>query len=138
MRAFRSTKTRSQAGFTFAEILAALVFMAVLLPVVIQGLAIANRAAVVADRRNQATQLANNYLEELVVTRGWESLSLAGEFQDPWRDYRWTIERGVWPLGSMEQVTMNVFFIVQSREYSVRLSTLIDTSGSDLPEEESS
>ena len=63
-----SKGVRSRQGFTFAEVLAAMVFMAILLPVVMQGLILANRASVIAERKRTAVHLGNSLLTELVAT----------------------------------------------------------------------
>lgn len=65
-------------GFTFAEVLAAMVFLAVLVPVVIEGLTLANRAAEVAERKTIATQLAANKLNEIVITEAWSATNSSG------------------------------------------------------------
>ena len=43
----------TDAGFTLAEVLAALVFMAILIPVALEGLSIASRAGEVAARKQR-------------------------------------------------------------------------------------
>ena len=49
---------RKIAAFTFAEVLAALLFMAIVIPVAMQGVQVANRAGVAAQRKTVAIQLA--------------------------------------------------------------------------------
>lgn len=117
---------RTQRGFTLAEILAAMVFMAILIPVVVEGLALSNRASVVAERKVVATQLADNKLTELVVTRGWETGQQNGEFGEAWPGFSWALTRIAWPEDSMIELTVEVFFEVQGRPYEVRLATLVE------------
>jgi len=45
---------RSDFAFTFVEVLAAMVFMGILMPVVISALTLSNRAAVTAERSAMA------------------------------------------------------------------------------------
>ena len=73
-------RIRSRAGFTFAEVLAALVFMAIVIPVVLQGISIANRAGVGAERKEIAVQLAVNMLNQLSVSNLWQTAQASGTF----------------------------------------------------------
>lgn len=123
----RIVDKRRQAGFTFAEALAAMVFMAILIPVVIQGLSLSNRAAVIAERKTIATRLANNVLTDSVITGSWKLSNPSGDFEEPWYEgYRWEIHNDPWEQGKMTRLSVEVFYQVQGREYSVILSTLID------------
>ena len=72
-------RIRSRAGFTFAEVLAALVFMAIVIPVVMQGISIANRAGVGAERKEIAVQLAANMLNQLSISNLWQTAQASGD-----------------------------------------------------------
>ena len=50
-----AAKRRIRAGFTLVEVLAALLFMAILIPVAMRAVQIANRAGQVGDRKAVAT-----------------------------------------------------------------------------------
>ena len=114
-------------GFTLAETLAAMVFVAILVPVAIEGVQIASRAGVVADRKRVAAQLADRLLSEMAVTEDWRYGNDEGDFEeDAPGGYRWVLETGAWEKDTMRTLSVEVFFIVQGREYSVRLSTLAE------------
>ena len=49
-------------AFTLAEILAALVFMAILIPVAMEGLSVASRVGVTAARKTEAALVAERVL----------------------------------------------------------------------------
>src|ERR1044071_2373619 len=70
--------SRAQAAFTLAEVLAALLFMAIVIPVAVQGLPIASRAGSVAERKAVGARLAESKLNELVVTHQWQSTAQKG------------------------------------------------------------
>ena len=53
---------RGRAGFTLAEVLAALLFMAIVIPVAVQGLQIASRAGSVSERKALGARLAESKL----------------------------------------------------------------------------
>ncbi len=63
----KSSVARRTAAFTLAEVLAALTFMAIVIPVAIEGLRIANRAGVVAQRKTVAARVADSVLNEALV-----------------------------------------------------------------------
>src|SRR5438309_1626171 len=55
---------KARGGFTFVEVLAALTFLAILVPTLLGALSIANRASVMAERSAIAGQLGENKLNE--------------------------------------------------------------------------
>src|SRR6267154_2195777 len=68
----------STSSFTLAEVLAALVFMAILIPVALEALSIATRAGEVAARKGEAALVAERVLNENVVTTNWNKSVQSG------------------------------------------------------------
>jgi len=118
-------KRRARSAFTFAEVLAALLFMAIVIPVAMQGMQLANRAGVVAYRKSVATRLADQQLNELLVLGTWQSAGQGGSFSGRYRDYRWRLSLEPWIDPNMRLISMEVSYLVQNHEYQVRLSTLV-------------
>ncbi|MHB8520840.1 MAG: type IV pilus modification PilV family protein [Limisphaerales bacterium] len=116
---------RGQAGFTFAEALAALLFMAIVVPVAMEGLSIANRAGVAAERKSVAVRLADSFLNELVATGNWQASSPSGAFGAQWPGYQWLMRKEPWFQQPIQLLSVEVTYPVQNRSYSVRLSTLV-------------
>jgi type II secretory pathway component PulJ len=120
------------AGFTLAEVLAALVFMAIVIPVAIEALHIASLAGSVAARKAQASRVAQRILNENLVTTNWSQTVQSGTLAEGQRQFRWTLHSDAWtqdPNQSViRQLTVEVFFAAQNRDYSVRMSTLVDSS----------
>jgi Tfp pilus assembly protein PilV len=120
------------AGFTLAEVLAALVFMAIVIPVAIEALHIASLAGSVAARKAQAARVAQRILNENLVTTNWNQTVQSGTLAEGQRQFRWTLHSDRWtqdPNQSvMLQLTVEVFFAAQNRDYSVRMSTLVDST----------
>jgi len=112
-------------AFTLAEVLAALTFMAVVIPVAIEGVHVANRAGVVAQRKTVATRIAERVLNESLVGSQTQSAGRNGTVQESGIDYRGTVRQTIWPEDAMRVVTAEVLFNVQGRELDVRLSTLV-------------
>ena len=149
-------RERAQAGFTLAEVLAALLFMAIVIPVAMQGLQVASRAGVVAVRKAEAARVADRLLNESIVTTNWNQSMQSGVVIEDDRSYRWSLRSEQWnqaltnqtltsssgmgvaiasqptvDQSTANQVTMNlltveVTYVVQSQEFSVRESTLVN------------
>jgi len=114
------------AGFTFAEVLAAMFFMALVIPVAIEGLRVAARAGQAAERKSVAVNLADSLLNEMIVTRRWQdSGTQDGVFGDKWPGYKWELRSEPWIEESMRVVSVEVSYPVQDRDYNVRLSTVV-------------
>ena len=123
---------KSRAAFTFVEILAALMFLAILLPAVFVGITLANRASVLAERQAAAAELAQNKLAELTLDDAWTSADPRGDFGPDWPGYRWESTQTTWDMDSMIVLTVQTFFPVQGRERSITLSTLVSSTASTL------
>lgn len=115
-------------GFTFVEVLAALAFLGILIPVIVSALTVSNRAAVIAERSTVAAQLAENRLSQLMLSDAWTTSPSRGEFGEDWPGYRWELAQGDWQSGAMTELTLSVYFPVQGQERSVQLSTLATES----------
>jgi Tfp pilus assembly protein PilV len=112
-------------GFTFVEILAALLFLAISIPAIVTALTVANRAAVVSERTTLASQLGQNKLNELVVEQTWSSGGNRGDFGQDHPGFSWEVVQDNWQYGDMVQLTCAVSFQVQGQERRVQLSTLV-------------
>ena len=118
-----------QAAFTLAEVLAALLFMAIVIPVAVQGLHIASRAGSVSERKALGARLAENKLNELVVTGQWQSAAQKGTIQEGFQSYSWQLQSESWAEdGAMRLLTVHVNVPVQGRDYDVHVSTLVDAT----------
>jgi type II secretory pathway pseudopilin PulG len=119
---------RGQDGFTLAEVLAALLFMSIVIPVAVEGLRIASLAGTVADRKSQAVHVAQRLLDESLITTNWNKSSQAGTVTEGDRQYRWSLRSEPWSqdgrLYAPRLLSLDVTYTVQGRDYSVRLSTL--------------
>jgi Tfp pilus assembly protein PilV len=128
----RTIATGSQSGFTLAEVLAALLFMAIVVPVAIEGLHIAGLAGAVAERKGEAARIAQRVLTENLVTTNWSQSVQNGTTLDGQREFRWTLRTDPWTQDpaqtTMRQLSVQVEFTAQDRKYYVNMSTLVDSS----------
>jgi type II secretory pathway pseudopilin PulG len=139
-----------RAGFTLAEVLAALAFMAIVIPVAVRGLQIASRAGVLAQRKAIAARIGERLLNEIVVAKQWaqgtqSGVENAGPYQFHWalHNQPWNqisvvqtststslagINTSIVSANNIHELSVDVTFSVQSQDYSVHLSTLVDTT----------
>jgi type II secretory pathway pseudopilin PulG len=121
-----------EAGFTLAEALAALTFMAILVPVAIEGLHVASRAGEVAARKSEAAVVAESVLNEAVVTTNSLQNGQSGTVRQGVHEFHWTIRNDPWnqdaALSNMRLLAVQVDYTVQGRKYDVHLSTLVDSA----------
>jgi hypothetical protein len=119
-------------GFTLAEVLAALLFMAIVVPVAMQGLHIASLAGAVAQRKAEAARIAQKVINESLITTNWSQSLQSGTITEGQRQFRWTLRSDPWHQdpgqNMLRQLSVEVFFTAQTHDYSVKLSTLVDTS----------
>jgi hypothetical protein len=127
---FAPSSTDTQAGFTLAEVLAALIFMAIVIPVTIEGLSIASRAGEVAARKGEAAVVAEKILTENIVTTNWGSALQNGTVRQGNKEFRWTLHNDAWTedprQNEMRVLSVEVTYPAHGRDYSVKLSTLVD------------
>src|SRR3989442_1394692 len=121
-RLLTSAATNSCSAFTLAEVLASLVFMAILIPVALEGLSIASRAGEVAARKSEAALVAERILNESVITTNWNSTVQNGTVRQGFRDFRWTLRNDPWDKdpnqNAMRLLSVEVTFAAQGRDYS--------------------
>ena len=130
-RPISGTTLAGKAGasaFTLAEVLAALVFMAIVIPVAIQGLRVASLAGEVGQRKSQAARIAERVLNESMITTNWNQSYQRGTVSEAGRRFEWTLRNDSWGADALRQISVEVQFQAQARNYSVRLTTVADSS----------
>jgi len=123
----------TQPGFTFIEVLAAMLFLAILVPAILQALTIANRASEVSERSAIAAELASNKLSELTLNQAWTTAETKGDFGQDWPGYRYEVNQATWDVDDMTNLSVDVFYSIQGKERSLQLSTLVSQSGTSAP-----
>ena len=127
-------------GFTLIEVLAALMFLGILVPVVMEALSLSNHISSLSERRAVAAELAENKLNEELIGSYWQSeTQTKGDFGTDYPGYRWEMTQAGWSGASqagtstagssdMTELDMKVIFPVQGRDQSVSISTLVSAS----------
>jgi type II secretory pathway pseudopilin PulG len=120
-------------AFTLAECLAALLFLAIIIPAAVEALHVASGAGEIAVRKGEAAHIADRVLNESIVMTNWNSGAQNGTVSEGADDFQWTLSSQNWPQDTMELLTAEVTFAVQGRHYSVKMSTLASLQTQNLP-----
>jgi len=129
MRLPTRPRDRRRAAFTLAEVMAALMFLAIVIPVAVEALHMASLAGEVAARKSAAARVADRVLSESLVTTNWSNGQQSGTVTEGVINYHWRLTSQTWPADQMESVTAEVTYSAQGKEYSVSLSTLAAAAG---------
>jgi prepilin-type N-terminal cleavage/methylation domain-containing protein len=115
-------------GFTLVEVLASMLLIAIVLPVVMQGITSAAGASSATRRRTEAAGLAESKLGEIVSTLQWQGGIMQGDFGPDWSDYHWQASTSAWAqdtsTSSLQEIDLRVFWKANNHEDSVTVSTL--------------
>ena len=114
-------------AFTFVEILVALTFMAIVMPVVFHAITVASAVSTRGVRKREAVELANRMLNQIVVEESWRDGDSSGDFDAEDPGFRWESKVEDWSEDTMTQVTVNVIYKVQGQEFTESLTTIVPT-----------
>jgi hypothetical protein len=121
--------TRPASAFTLAEVLAAMLFLAIVIPAAVEAMHVASLAGEVAARKGAAARVADRVLNESLITTNWSAGTQQGNITEGALEYRWTLTRENWAEDAMQLLTAEVKFTAQGRDFSVKLNTLADAQG---------
>jgi Tfp pilus assembly protein PilV len=124
MKLATATNCNRASGFTLVEVLAALLFLAIVIPTAIEALHVATLSGEVAARKSAAARVADRILNESIVMTNWNNGTQSGTTSEGALDFRWTLTSQTWPQDSMQLLTAEVTYSAQGKDYSVKLSTL--------------
>jgi Tfp pilus assembly protein PilV len=111
-------------GFTLAEVLVAMLFLAIVIPTAVEALHVSSLAGEVAARKGAAARIADRILNESLVMTNWNNGVQNGTVSEGALDFRWTLSSQAWPQDAMQLLTAQVTYQAQGRDFSVKLSTL--------------
>jgi type II secretion system protein I len=124
-----SLKRDKAQGFTLVEVMVAMIFLTILVPVGLKAVQISSRAGQVAERKVRAAMIADRLLTEMTVINGMQQAGQKGNVTEGGRNYSWSMDSVPWFENSLRLVTLQVSYSVQGQNYDVKLHTLYDSSG---------
>jgi prepilin-type N-terminal cleavage/methylation domain-containing protein len=120
----RQREVSARRGFTLIEVLAAIVFIAIVLPIAMNGISLALFAAENAKQQAEAAQLAEKQLAEVTASSTLMAGTLAGDFGDTLPAYKWQSIAVSRDMGILE-VTMQVTWNSRGQDRNVELTTWV-------------
>ena len=120
--------TRPRRGFTLIEVLAAMLLIAIVIPVAMSAANTALRSAASTRHRHEASLLAETKLAEALAFRDASLVGTNGLFEAPWDEYRWELVSAQADYGCAN-VTAIVYWNERGAERSYEMTTLIYTTG---------
>ena len=125
----QASNNNRRGGFTLAEVMAALLFMAIVIPTAVEAIHAASLAGEVATRKAAAMRVADAVLNQSLVMTNWSNGIQNGTQGEGLQQYDWTVSSETWSVDTMQVVTAEVKYSAQGRQYSVKLSTLATLPG---------
>jgi len=105
--------------------MAALLFLAIVIPTAVEALHVASLGGEVAVRKTAAARVADRILNESLVTTNWNNGLQSGTTSEGALDFRWTLTAQNWTEDpAMQLVTAEVTYSAQGKDYAVKLCTL--------------
>jgi prepilin-type N-terminal cleavage/methylation domain-containing protein len=112
-------------GFTFIELLATVVLIAIIMPVAMHCIGLCTRLGGLSRRQIEAASLAKTQMTELIATGDWTSGDQKGTFGDDWPAFEWEAVVTNWTDSTMRQLDVTVSWLAQGKQRGVTLSTLL-------------
>ncbi len=128
-----TAQNKSRGGFTLAEVMAAMLFLAVVVPVAVEVLHISTLAGEVAVRKSAAARVADRILSESLVTTNWANGNQSGTITEGTLDLNWKLTSQTWSEDAMQLLTAEVTFSAQGKNYTVKSSTLANVQNQAQP-----
>ena len=124
---------RNIVGFTLLEILVAIAIMGIALLCIIQLFGGALKNAKMAQDYSTAAILCSEKMEEVLLNPSIEEKEEAGEFDEPYRNFRWTVKISLFNDEEvidedsnirLYKIEVKVFWREKNKEKSFTLTTL--------------
>ena len=125
----QANNNRRRGGFTLAEVMAALLFLAIVIPTAVEAIRVASLAGEVATRKAAAMRVADAVLNQSLVMTNWVNGPQNGTQGEGLQQYDWTVSSESWSVDTMQVVTAEVKYSAQGKQYSVKMSTLAALPG---------
>jgi prepilin-type N-terminal cleavage/methylation domain-containing protein len=122
----------SREGFTFIELLATMVLIAIFMPTAMRGIGLCTQLAGQSRKQIEAASLAKTKLTELMADSSWDGRSESGDFGSDWPAYKWTADVSNWADGTdvgVRQLDLTVTWQSRGLPRTLVLSTLVYLEG---------
>ncbi len=124
----------SSRGFTLLEVLAALLLVAIVLPVVMGAIDTSTHIGGLAHDRAEAALLAENKLNEVLLDQSWQFGDASGAFGDDTDDpaakrYIWDLHVEQWQDPTVRMLTLTIHWERRGRLQTLTFTTAVHDEG---------
>ena len=123
-------------GFTLIEALATIVVLVVSLPVIIDAFTTADRVAIRARQRAEATAIGQSVMEQVIAEQTWQNSPLSGAEKHREMEYTWNASVQNWadaasqssqvvPVSNVQELDVTVEWMFENQQQQLLLSSLI-------------
>ncbi len=118
-------KDRKANAFTLIEVMAAILFVAIILPIAMKT--ISTSTSVTSDARNKrhATILAEYKMCEILLDRSWTAGGLTGDFGTDHSSYTWASEVVSRDSDDTSELSVSVYWQQKGYNRDVTITTLV-------------
>jgi len=121
-------RSNRRVGFTLIEVISALLILAIVIPAIMEGITVADRAADASRHRTEASGLAQTQLATILSTESWQTGSQSGDFSPDWPAYSWKSDVAAWSGDTegvgLDQIDLTVTWTERGKPASLKLTTL--------------
>jgi len=120
-------------GFTLIEALATIVVLVVALPVIIDAFTTADKVAIRARQRAEATAIAQSEMEEVIAEQTWQNAPITGVEKRRELEYTWNASVQDWAdastqstqVANVEELDVTVQWMFENQQQQILLSSII-------------
>ncbi len=81
--------------------------MAIVIPIVVQGLRVASQAGEAAELKAQAGRVADFVLNDAIATTNWSLATQSGTVTEGTREFPWTLQADIWSQNMTNQIPLD-------------------------------
>ena len=113
--------------FTLLEVVVSLLMLAIVLPLTLRAFQLAGNLHQANQMHQLAASLADQHMQEWLITESWNEAESNGDFGDAYPDCTWTLAISDWEYEdqTMKQLDLTVLVTSDRRKEEFLLTTLV-------------
>lgn len=112
-------------GFTLIEVMAAILFVAIILPTAMRGISLATSMISDASKSRLAVMLAEQKICEILLEDNLAASSQSGDFDGDYDGFNWSCTTEATDIASLTELNLTVTWRHREYERSLTLTTFV-------------
>jgi Tfp pilus assembly protein PilV len=121
----KSKPAGSPAAFTLIEVMVAVLFVAIILPVAMKAITTSVSVVSAAKNSRQAAMLAEYKMAEILLEQTWTSGAESGDFGSDYPAFTWASALESRAADGMSDLSVSVYWQQKGYDRSVTITTLV-------------